>query len=104
MMILSLFGVGTDAANLRGGLDETSATQRTIAARIAEATSSSANGDDFASHLGAHKAGTGGPPSQVDIQQDMAALADTELRYEACAKLLQSTYAGIRSAMQTTNA
>ena len=100
MMILSLFGTGTDAAKLRGGLDETSATQRTIAARIAEATSSSANGD-FASHLG--KAGAGGPPSQVDLQQDMAALADTELRYESCAKLLQSTYAEIRSAMQTTN-
>jgi flagellar basal body rod protein FlgB len=103
MMILSLFGAGTDAARLRGGLDETSATQRTIAARIAEATSSSANGD-FASQLAAHKAGHGAPPSQVDLQQDMAALADTELRYESCAKLLQGTYAEIRSAMQTTNA
>lgn len=103
MIILSLFGPGTDAANLRGGLDEMSATQRTIAARIAAATSSSANGD-FASQLAAHKAGAAGPPSEVDLQQDMSALADTELRYEAGAKLLQGTYAEIRSAMQTTNA
>lgn len=103
MMILSLFGQGTDAAMLRGGLDETSATQRTIAARIAAATSSSSANGDFAGQLAAHKGGAAGAPSQVDLQQDMAALADTELRYESCAKLLQSTYAEIKSAMQTSN-
>jgi hypothetical protein len=102
MMILSLFGPNTDVAMLRGGLDETSATQRTIAARVAAATSSSSTDGDFATQLGAHK-GAHGAPSQADIQQDMAALADTELRYESCAKLLQSAYASLRSAMQTSN-
>jgi hypothetical protein len=101
MNILSLFGSDTDYARLRGGLDETSATQRTIAARVAAATSSSSTNGDFATQLGAHKAGAA--PSQADLQQDMAALADTELRYETCAKLLQSAYAGLRSAMQTTS-
>jgi flagellar basal body rod protein FlgB len=103
MDILSLFGPGTNSAMLRGGLDETSATQRTIAARVAGATSSSSTDGDFATQLGAHQKGPVAPPSQVDLQQDMAALADTELRYETCAKLLSSEYAGIKSAIQTTN-
>jgi len=101
MMILSLFGPDSDVAMLRGGLDETSATQRAIAARVAAATSSSSANGDFAAQLGAHKHGAA--PSQADLQQDMAALADTELRYESCAKLLQSAYASLRSAMQSTN-
>jgi len=100
MTLLSLFGPQSDVALLRGGLDETSATQRTIAARVASATASSANGD-FASQLGTHKAGAS--PSEADLQQDMAALADTELRYESCAKLLQTAYANLRQAMQTSN-
>jgi hypothetical protein len=102
MMILSLFGPQSDVALLRGGLDETSATQRTIAARVASATSSSANGD-FASQLNGHKPGAGSSPSEADLQQDMAALADTELRYESCAKLLQTAYANLRQAMQTSS-
>jgi len=103
MINLSLFGPSTDVAMLRGGLDETSATQRTIAARVAAATSSSSTDGDFATQLGAHKAGVKPAESQADLQQDMAALADTELRYESCAKLLQSAYASLRSAIQTTN-
>ncbi len=103
MMIRSLFGPDTTAAMLRGGLEETSATQRGIAARVAAVTTSSANGD-FASQLNA-KTGAGATrPSEADLQQEMAALADTELRYETCAKLLQGEYAGIKSAIQTTSA
>jgi len=102
MMILSLFGPDTNVALLRGGLDETSATQRTIAARVAAGTASSAN-DGFASQLDARTGGATNAPNQADLQRDMAALADTELRYESCAKLLQSAYASLRSAMQTSN-
>ena len=38
--------------------------------------------------------------SQEDLQRDMAALADTQLRYEADAKLLQAAYGRLRSAMR----
>jgi len=103
MMILSLFGPSTDVAMLRGGLDETSATQRVIAARVAAATSASSTNSDFATQLGAHGGAAHGAQSQVDLQQNMAALADTELRYESCAKLLQSAYANLRTAIQTNN-
>jgi flagellar basal body rod protein FlgB len=98
-MIRSLFGPDTKVSMLRGGLEETSATQRGIAARVAAATSSSATGD-FATEL-SKKTGRTPQQSQADLQLEMSALADTQIRYEACAKLLQGAYAGIRTAMKS---
>jgi flagellar basal body rod protein FlgB len=98
-MIHSLFGSDTKVGMLRGGLEETSATHRGIAARVAAATSSSATGD-FATELAARTGAAGEKPA-VDLQLEMAALADTQIRYEACAKLLQGAYAGIRTAMRS---
>jgi flagellar basal body rod protein FlgB len=98
-MIRSLFGADTNVSMLRGGLEETSATQRGIAERVAAATRSSATGD-FASQLAAKTGAKPGQQSDVDLQQEMAALADTQLRYEACAKLLQGAYASIRTSFK----
>jgi flagellar hook-associated protein FlgK len=100
-MIRSLFGSSTIVSMLRGGLEENSATQRGIASRVARATDASANGD-FAGHL---EAATGGAArkrmSDVDLQQEMVALADTQIRYEASTKLLHDAYGQIRTAMRT---
>ena len=94
-MIRSLFGPNTVTSMLRGGLEETSATQRGIAARVAKATEASAQGD-FAAEL---KAKTGAPGAEVDLQTEMANLADTQIRYEASAKLLTSAYGQLRIAI-----
>jgi len=96
-MLRSLFGTGTLTAMLRGGLEETSATHRTIAKRVAGALDSSAS-TDFASALQAKQGSA--RLSQADLERDMASLADTEIRYEADAKLLQGAYARLRSAMK----
>ena len=99
-MIRSLFGVNTVISMLRGGLEETSATQRGIAARVAEASTSSATGD-FAGHLAAATKGRAKPKmSDTDLQQEMAALADTQIRFEASSKLLHSAYGQIRTAFR----
>ncbi|HEU4587376.1 MAG TPA: hypothetical protein VFS11_01910 [Gemmatimonadales bacterium] len=98
-MIRSLFGPDTKVWMLRGGLEEASATQRGIAARVASATSSSTTGD-FAAELGA-RTGKVAQQKPVDLQLEMSALADTQIRYEACARLLQGAYAGIRTAMRS---
>jgi flagellar basal body rod protein FlgB len=100
-MIRSLFGTTTDVSMLRGGLEENSATQRGIAARVARATSTSANGD-FAGQLEAASAGVAKEQrmSDVDLQQEMAALADTQIRYEASTKLLHEAYGRIRTALR----
>jgi flagellar basal body rod protein FlgB len=100
-MIRSLFGSNTVISMLRGGLEETTATQRGIAARVAQATTMSATGD-FAGQL---KAATNGlaksKMNDVDLQQEMAALADTQIRFEASGKLLHDAYGQIRTAMRS---
>lgn len=99
-MIRSLFGVNTVVSMLRGGLEETSATQRGIAARVAKATTASATGD-FAGQLQAATKGRAQPKlSDTDLQQEMAALADTQIRFEASSKLLHSAYGQIRTALR----
>jgi flagellar basal body rod protein FlgB len=82
---------------LRGGLEETSATHRAIAERVAKLLNSSSN-VDFADEL-AKKAAEGRVDEEA-LQRDMAALADTQLRYEADAKLLNEAYGRLRAAMK----
>jgi flagellar basal body rod protein FlgB len=94
-MLKSLFGPDSVTHMLRGGLEEVSATHRTIAARVSQALESSTS-EDFAGQLDAQGKVQA---SEADLQQDMTALADNELRYEADAKLLQAAYAQLRAAI-----
>ncbi len=96
-MIRGLFGNETLTFRLRGGLEETSATHRGIAGRVANALQASAN-SDFADALNGQAAAQA--VSEEDLQRDMASLADTQLRYEATAKLLQKAYADLRTAIR----
>ena len=96
-MLRSLFGTGTVTAMLRGGLEETAATHRAIGQRVAGALGASTS-TDFASALAA-KSGQA-KLSEADLEREMASLADTQIRYEADAKLLQGAYARLRSALK----
>lgn len=93
-MISGLFGAGSVSHTLRGGLEEQSATHRAIASRVAGAMEQSA-ATGFADQLDATLAAR-----DAELAQDMAALADTQLRYEATAKLLQKSYGDLRTAMR----
>ena len=95
-MLKSLFGPDSVTHMLRGGLEEVSATHRAIAARVSQALDSSTS-EDFAGQLDAKGKAQA---SEADLQQDMTALADTELRYEADAKLLQAAYSQLRAAIR----
>ena len=97
-MLQSLFGTGTLSAMLRGGLEETSATQRAIAKRVASALDVSTSAD-FASALEAKRGQ--GSINEMDLERDMASLADTQLRFEADAKLLQGAYARLRATIKS---
>jgi len=97
-MLRSLFGTGTLSSMLRGGLQETSATHRAIAQRVAGALDVSTSAD-FASAL-KEKQAKGQKVNEVDLERDMASLADTEIRYEADAKLLQGAYAQLRATIK----
>ena len=96
-MIRSLFGPTTVSSMLRGGLEETSATHRAIADRVANASQSSTS-VDFADAAAASAAGQ--KVNEADLQRDMASLADTQLRFEADARLLQAAYARLRTAFR----
>lgn len=96
-MIRSLFGPSAVSSMLRGGLEEASATHRAIAQRVADAAQSSTNvdfADAVSASAGAKKV------NEADLQRDMASLADTQLRFEADAKLLQAAYSRLRTAIR----
>jgi len=95
-MIRSLFGPSSLSSQLRGGLEETSATHRAIADRVASRLSSSTQ-TGFTDALQAEAARAA---EEADLQRDMAALADTQLRYEADAKLLRKAYERLRTAIR----
>src|SRR5262245_43261741 len=96
-MLSGLFGSTSLTSQLRGGLEEVSATHQSIADRVAGtlAQSSSVN---FANALNASTAKAG--VDQARLEQDMASLADTQIRYEADARLLQQAYARLRTAIR----
>jgi hypothetical protein len=91
-MLKALFGSQSLTHQLRGGLEEVSATHRAIAARVAGAIDRSST-MDFSDALSAAQ-------PAPDLERDMAALADTQLRYEADARLLQEAYARLRTAIR----
>jgi len=96
-MLKALFGSTTLTYQLRGGLEETSATHRAIGDRVAHTLAASSS-VDFADALSQTTADT--RLDQAQLEQDMASLADTQLRYEADARLLQAAYARLRTAIR----
>ena len=91
-MLARLIGNETTAAQLKEGLDASARAARGIAHRVANAGT-----PDFAETLdAAQAAGRGG----VDIEREMVALADEQLRYEATANLLQKVYQQVRSSIR----
>lgn len=96
-MIRSLFGPSSAIHALRGGLDKEMAMHRAIADRVAGALSSSTRADFSESLADA----TRRPESkELDLLRDMTTLADTQIRYEVEAKLLQAAYRGLREAIR----
>ncbi len=93
-MIPSLFGSETVVGTLKESLDDQSIRQRTISDRVANAMTP---GVEFAEQLSQTLAE--GAPNEVNLQDEMAALADTSMRYDAAARLLQRTYQQFRTAI-----
>lgn len=92
-MISRLIGSDTTAAHLKEGLDASARSVRGIAHRVANAST-----PDFADALNA--ADAAGRGNEVDIETEMVALADEQLRYEATSNLLTKVYQQVRSAIR----
>jgi hypothetical protein len=93
-MIKALFGPSSPTYALRQALDASMQRHREIAQKVAGALASSAQGSGDGSATGVS------PGGGEDLVQDMAALADTQIRYEAEARLLHTAYERLRSAIR----
>ena len=93
-MLRALFGPSTVPTTLRSGLDQSMATHRQIAQRVAESMSTSAEASaDIATNAAAAAS------RQENLANDMASLADTQIRFEAEARLLNLVYQGLRTSI-----
>jgi hypothetical protein len=99
-MLFGFINRVTGAAALRDGLDASAARTRGIADRVAKA--SLGNADGFAlPTAGAGGVAAGAPANAgVDVEGEMMSLADEQLRYETTSKLLEKTYAQLRSSIR----
>lgn len=98
-MLFGMVDRTTIASPLKTSLDDIQARVRGIQSRVARA---SMTGDGFALTSAAQgpQVPGDGITSPVDVEAEMTALADEQLRYEATAKLLEKAYASLRSAIR----
>ena len=97
-MLFGLIDRATIASPLKSALDQSVERSRGIADRVSKATLN--NGDGFAlktNEAGADAAGNANP---VNIEEEMTALADEQLRFLATSRLLEKTYASLRTAIK----
>jgi len=88
-MLFGFFGRVSSAPQMRDALDASSQRVKAIAQRVSGATLAGNGG--FTLPDGTTVAG-----DAVNLEAEMTALADEQIRYEATAKLLEKTYAKLR--------
>jgi flagellar basal body rod protein FlgB len=96
-MLSGIFARITNANDLKDALDLSATRTKAIATRVSQASVN--NGSGFALPV---DPATGKPATGdgVDLETEMTSLADEQLRFEATAKLLEKTYAQMRTAMK----
>ena len=95
-MLTRLLGPATSAAQLRDELSASVERTRTIAHRIANAST-----PGFGQALDAAVAAEGAEAATgVDVETEMVALADEQLRFEALTRMLQKVYAQVRASVR----
>jgi flagellar basal body rod protein FlgB len=99
MALYNMVSRVSSAASLREALDSSALRHRQIADRVANATLPNADGFALpgANATEAAVSAEGGP---VDVEQEMAAMANEQLYFETAATRLKATYDSIRRALQ----
>lgn len=95
-MLFGLIDRATIASPLKSALDQSVQRTRAIADRVARASAN--NGDGFT--LNANAGDATGNENDVNIEDEMAALGDEQLRFLATSRLLEKTYQSLRSAIK----
>lgn len=89
----------TSASSLKTALDRSVDRSRGIADRVSKA--SLKGGDGFALEANGKVSATNANP--VNVEDEMVALADEQLRFLATSRLLEKTYASLRGAIKGTS-
>lgn len=97
-MPFGFVGRTTLANPLKDSLDASAARSRGIADRVARASLNP--GDGFALPAIPGQPADGQEATGVNIEEEMTALADEQLRYEATAKLLNKAYQQLRASLK----
>ena len=92
-MLFGLIDRVTSAPQLKASLDQSVERSRSIADRVSKATLQ--NGDGFAL-----EGRTQAEVNPVNVEDEMVALADEQLRFLATSRLLEKTYASLRTAIR----
>lgn len=95
-MLFGLIDRTTRATSLKSALDQSVERSRGIADRVSKATLQ--NGDGFALEARTGNGTTAANP--VNVEDEMVALADEQLRFLATSRLLEKTYASLRTAIK----
>lgn len=90
----------TSASPLKASLDRSMERSRSIADRVAKGTLQ--NGDGFSLEASGKTPNTNANP--VNVEDEMVALADEQIRFLATSKLLEKTYASLRGAIKGNGA
>jgi flagellar basal body rod protein FlgB len=91
-MLDRLLGADSTIAAVRDGLDRSTATVRGVASRIAGAGAN--DGTSFARTLDGAEAKAAG--NEVDLEAEMVALAEEQIRFDAQARMLEKLYERVR--------
>ena len=94
-MFARLVGSGTAVAQLKEGLAASTKAVRGIAHRVANA-----GNPEFAQAFDEAQAAGAPGEDRVDLEREMVALADEQLRFEAATSLLHKSYQQLRSSVR----
>ena len=89
----------TSASSLKTALDRSVERSRGIADRVSKATLQ--NSDGFSLEANGKTPAQNANP--INVEEEMTALADEQLRFLATSRLLEKTYASLRGAIKGTS-
>ena len=95
-MLFGFIDRSTSASSLKTALDRSVERSRGIADRVSKA--SLQNGDGFS--LEANGVNAVQNTNPVNVEDEMVALADEQIRFLATSRLLEKTYASLRGAIK----
>lgn len=96
-MLFGLIDRTTSATSLKSGLDRSVERSRGIADRVSKATLQNGDGFSLEAKGGAAVQAAANP---VNVEDEMTALADEQLRFLATSRLLEKTYQSLRTAIK----